>query len=184
MRSRHKRRGRKQKWFQVTRVAACSPTGMPGPNTAFRNGLALSPSLPETAFGRLGSMLRSRQARVSDEARASQRPFAPPERLPVSRPPLRDQCSRPAASTPCRIRSHSPFDRGFLPSSPVSRFRGEINTRDPLPTADPTYRPSPPALLLFGTFQSLRIVARPGSSAGSLPPRNARFRSLPGSGTF
>ena len=164
-------------------VAACSPTGMPGPNTAFRNGPAFPSLLPETAFSRSGSMPRGGPARVSDEADVSQRPFAPPQRLPVSGPPLRDRSSRPAASTPCRIRPSGPFGRGLLPSFPVSRIRERstpaTRCRSPIRHSDRFLR----SCSSSGLFRSLRLAARPGSSAGSLPPRNVRFRSLPGGGT-
>ena len=149
---------------------ACSPTGMPGPNTAFRNGLTLSSSLPETAFGRPGSKLRSRQASVSDEADGSQRPFAPPERLPVSRPPLRDRCSRPAASTSCRMRSFDPFDRRFLPSSPVSRIRGRSTpaTRCRLPIRHPDRLPL--------SCSSSGLLSPSGSSLDRVPRPEACLR--------
>jgi hypothetical protein len=125
----------------------------------------------------------SRPTHISDEAGISKRPFAGPKRLPVSRPPLRGRSSRPAPSTPYRTGASA---RSVMGSFPRIRFpgAGEISTHNPLPISDPALRPALPGLLLFGTFRSLRFDACPGSPAGSLPPRNARFPSLPGCDGF
>ena len=120
----------------------------------------------------------SRPTHISDEAGVSKRPFAGPKRLPVSRPPLRGRSSRPAPSTPYRTGNSA---RSVMDSFPRLRFpdTGEISAYNPLPIPCPALRPALPGLLLFGTFRPLWLDACPGSPAGSLPPRNARFPSLP-----
>jgi hypothetical protein len=77
----------------------------------------------------------SRQTPVADEAGVSKRPFAPPGRLPISRPPLRHRRFRPASLTPCRF---PPATRSAAGSLPRIRFpvAGKITACSPLPPLD------------------------------------------------
>jgi hypothetical protein len=67
----------------------------------------------------------------------SQRPFALPERLPVSGPPFRGRSSRPATSTPCRarvllVRLSAPLHASVCPGT------RKITAKNPLPDLRPT----------------------------------------------
>lgn len=120
----------KQKRFQVTHVPACSPAGMRGPSVAPESPGG-APFAPHSSFWLLWITV-PRVAEVDPGgAGISKRPFARPERLSVSGPPLRGPRSRPASLIPCRIRP-GPFGSG-LPSSLRFPGAGKIRARCPLP---------------------------------------------------
>jgi hypothetical protein len=80
---------------------------------------------------------RSACWRLLPGAGIPQRPFARPQRLSVSRPPLRGQSSRPATSTPCpaarrdRSTRDSPAPTGLHPARSGSRPLARIPSRGP-----------------------------------------------------
>lgn len=55
-----------------------------------------------------------------EQAYGSMRPFAPPQRLPVSGPPLRDRRSRPAPSPYCGVRSNRSASTFLIPVAGTS----------------------------------------------------------------
>jgi len=59
-----------------------------------------------------------------EQAYGSMRPFAPPRRLPVSGPPLRDRRSRPASSPYCGVRANRSASTFLIPvAGPSARTR-------------------------------------------------------------
>jgi len=95
---------------------------------------ALTPQLPAAPFGNNGLTPWRSPACAPAGTSISQRPFAPPVRLPVSRPPFRDRSSRPAASMRCR--AFAKPVRSAAPSlSPVSPGLGEIDAVNPFPSS-------------------------------------------------
>jgi len=85
---------------------------------------------PPSSFGNRGLTLPSSPARtILSGAGFSQRPFTLSQRLSATGPPFRGQCSRPAASNPCRIGLQtrtifcSSAHAGFDPVRAVSTLR-------------------------------------------------------------
>ncbi len=102
----------------------------------------VSPRLPAAPFENCGLTPWRSPACAPAGTFISQRPFAPPQRLPVSRPPFRDRSSRPAASMRCRTFAEPV--RLTAPSlSPVSPGLGEIATVNPFPGSSSAISISP-----------------------------------------
>jgi hypothetical protein len=139
------------------------------------DALMESSLLPAAPFESRGSVLQRPPDAHPAGAACSQRPFAPPKRSPVARFPLRDRCSRPAASRACQtilrpVRFASP---SLLPVRPGA---GEIIAANPLPDSCLVIpirlrvEPSP-----LGSFEPRRIKA-----FNSILNREARLLKAPG----
>ena len=169
----------KEKRFQVTLVAARSPAGMHGSNLACGNLPAWPPLLPATAFGHCGSLRRKRPDCDLLRSRHLETAFRSPRAAACV------QATSPGSTFPaCSFDApagHGHSARSVTNSVPCLRLPvvGEFIARNPLPITCPAFQPALPVSLLFGTFRSLRLNARPGSPAGSLPPRDVRNHSLP-----
>ena len=152
---------------------------MHGSNLAFGNPPASPPLLPAAAFGHYGSLLRKlpdcdlRRSRHLGTAFRSPRAAA---RFQATSPgSMFPACSFDAPAEPGSSARSVP-DSVPRPRFPVA---GEFIARNPSPITCPAFQPALPVSLPFGTFRSLGLSARPGSPAGSLPPRNVRNRLLP-----
>jgi hypothetical protein len=122
----------------VIRVQPSSPPACAALSFAARTAGRLPVCSPPFPFGTGGSLLAGAPAaRLLPGAGISQRPFARPQRLSASGPPLRGQSSRPATSTPCRAapRDRSardyPAPAGLHPARSVSRPLARIPSRGP-----------------------------------------------------
>jgi hypothetical protein len=118
----------------------------------------------------------------SGQAGISKRPFAPRQRLSVSRPPLPDRRFRPTSSYATPVSLAGPFGFGLaaLPGFP----RGAGQCPQPVTCSLPALCPSPRVSLTFRTFRSLPLNARRDSSSRSLPELDLRFSPLPAGSRF
>jgi hypothetical protein len=124
--------------FQVTHVAACCPTGMPGLNVASGESGTLFPLLPEAAFGATPDQSSgTRQLAIPERSRHLEAAFRSLRTTaPATEPPPEGRRSRPASSMPCQtysrpVRPRAPF------SPPVPRKR---EVHGPLPVASRSAR--------------------------------------------
>jgi hypothetical protein len=123
---------------------------------------------------------RSACKRLLPGAGDSQRPFTRPQRLPVSGPPLRGRCSRPAASKPYqtakRDRSADSYRAlaGLHPAQAGSWLPARIPSRGPALRGRATDLHSPSgAFAPSGSKRSTRPVP------GSPPSESARWPFAP-----
>ncbi len=112
---------------------------------------------------------------VLTSAGFSKRPFARPQRSPVSRPPLRGQWSRPISSMP-RETCLEPVRPLTPPLLPVCG-KGDIDARSPLPDLRSTLSIYRRMSLLIGAFEPLRFNAsiRFPIEKRAYPPRPMAF---------
>lgn len=136
------------------------------------------PLLPAPAFDRHGSLLRNPFLSNSVEAGASKRPFARPQRLPVSGPPLRGHRFRPTSSTP-RPPQPSPFDRELRSLRTFPRCGGLHRPRSVACALRWPHSKDPQASAPHWDLPSRRIIARPGSPPKGLPRKTPGFLRSP-----
>ena len=170
-------RAAQKKWFQVIRFPALPTAVMHGTEHRVRERRTIRRSTPPWPVSPAsGSMLPgSPQPYLSNRTADSQRPFARPQRLPLSRPPFRGQSSRPTASParqplprPVRLFG-STTAREFLLASAVSSPRARCRFRAWLPKCFPASLHSPSGLL-----------PPSGSKRSTDPPtRRPAFRTRP-----
>jgi hypothetical protein len=118
-------------------------------------------------------------------ADTSQQPFAPLERLPVSRPPFQDRSSRPTASLPCCAVLQNRSACGSFAHSGSPRFGRDHDRR---PVSCIAARQSPSVLgspLPLGAFRPFRIKAfNPIPDREAHLPNASACLSLPASGSI
>jgi hypothetical protein len=141
------------------------------------------PLLPVPAFGRHGSLLRNPSLSDSVEAGASKRPFARPQRLSVSGPPLRGHRFRPASSTP-RPPQPGPFDPGLRPLRTLPRCGGLHRPRSVACALCWPHSKDPQASAPLWDLPSRRIIARPGSPPKGLPRKTSGILRSPTAKVF
>jgi len=114
---------------------------------------------PITVLPITGSVLRdSPQTSLPLGTGCSQRPFAPPQRLLLSKPPFRAQRSWPATSLPARC-FLCPFGLSAPLPSPVSPGGGGMQASGPLQSPQLARKPLLQPPLPLGTIASRRIKA-------------------------
>jgi len=114
-----------------------SPPACYGTELRSQNCLGEFPSAPRCSLSKATvHCFRAHLPAILAGTGISQRPFAHPQRLPVSGLPLRGRSSRPATSTPCRPPA-KPVRFPTPPCAPVRPGTRGIAADNPLPDSRP-----------------------------------------------